>query len=299
MTWLLYALLTPAIYAGVTFIDKYLIESEVRDYSSMPIYMGIVGGIAGIILFFVAGMPLLPLKDTLLILLIGILTCFAYVSYFKAMSTEEAGHINFLFQTYPILTLILSFIVLGERISFQQCVGFFLIMCAVIQATKQKSARFFELSSAFFLILLTGFLWALSSILIKFAYNISSFSDVVIYESFGVALGGLILFVGNKKIRKAFYVTNKHLTHKAKLLVIATESLNLFGKACMFFAFSIGPVALVSIIIEGTQTFIAIGYGLLLGTLLPKVFKGEAHIPDLPKKISCAGVALLGIYLLS
>jgi putative Mn2+ efflux pump MntP len=132
----------------------------------------------------------------------------------------------------------------------------------------------------------------------KFALNISSFSEVISYESFGIAIGALILYMGTPMIRKAFHKTNAKLTRKARALILANESLTILAKAFMFFAFSIGPVTLVSIV-EGTQTFIAIGYGLILGTLLPKVFKGEAHIPDLPKKLGCAALALVGLYLLT
>jgi uncharacterized membrane protein len=299
MNWLFYALLTPALYAAVTFIDKYLIEAEVEDYNAMPIYMGLVGGLAGVVIFALTGMPVLPLQDTLLILGTGILTCFAYSLYFKAVSLEEAGHINFLFQTFPVITLVLSFAILGERISSQQLIGFIIILTAVISVTKKKGDRFFELSPAFFLILLNNFLWAISSILIKFAFNISTFTDVVIYESFGVALGALIIYITSQKIRQAFRSTHAKLTRKAQILIFTTESLNLLGKAFMFFAFSIGPVALVSIIIEGSQTFIAIGFGLILGMLLPKIFKEEAHIPDLPKKLACAALAVIGVYLLT
>lgn len=299
MNWLFYALLSPALYAAVTFIDKYLIEAEVEDYSAMPIYMGLVGGLAGVVIFLVTGMPMIPLHDTLLVLGTGILTCFAYSLYFKAVSLEEASHINFLFQTFPVITLILSFAFLGERISLQQFIGFIIILTAVIGVTKKKDDHFFQLSPAFFLILLNNFLWAFSSILIKFAFNLSTFTEVIIYESFGVALGAVILYAGSQKIRKAFRSTHAKLTRKAKVLIFTTESLNLLGKAFMFFAFSIGPVALVSIIIEGSQTFIAIGYGLFLGILLPKIFKEEAHIPDIPKKLAYAALAFIGIYLLT
>ena len=71
-SWLFFALLAPAIYALVVFIDKYVVSKEIKDYLCMPIYSAIVGLIAGTLLWLVFGRPLLSFKDTIIVFSVGI-----------------------------------------------------------------------------------------------------------------------------------------------------------------------------------------------------------------------------------
>ena len=115
MNWLFFALLAPAIYAVINFIDKYLLEKVIKDYRGMPIYTAISGLIVGTILWVINGFPLLPIKDGLLILLTGILSIFGFSFYFRALAEEQASKIVVLFQMTPVIVLILSLIAVKRR----------------------------------------------------------------------------------------------------------------------------------------------------------------------------------------
>ena len=121
---------------------------------------------------------------------------------------------------------------------------------------------------------------------------------MVAYESFGAALAALILFFSSKSIRAAFLLTNKHIKDAGRVTIMINETLSILAKACTFYAFSLGPVTLVSVL-EGTQAFYAIVYGLVLTLLFPTIFKENIARAALAKKCVCAGVAIFGIYLLS
>jgi drug/metabolite transporter (DMT)-like permease len=298
MNWVFVALLAPLIYTGVTFVDKYLLESEVSDYNAMPIFMGIVAAVAGVILFTLTGFPVLPVRDALIVLSTGILSAYALSLYFRAMSMEEASNINILFQTFPVVTLVLSFFLLGERISTQQFLGFLLILSAGLGVSMKRGDKFFELSPAFFLILTHNVLWALSGVLMKFALSELSFREVLSYESFGIALGALFLYVGTPSIRAAFAKVSRVLSNRGRTFIVVNEILTILAKATTFFAFSIGPVTLVSVL-EGFQTFYAIALGWILTMLFPKIFQEDISSEGIARKVLCAVIAVFGLFLIS
>ena len=117
MTWIIPALLAPILYTIVNFIDKYIVTKEVKDYRGMPIYGTIMGLIMGSIFFVATGFPVLPLRDTLLLLLSGCLIIWSAAVYFKAISADDASKIILLFQMTPLMVLLMSYIFLGESIS--------------------------------------------------------------------------------------------------------------------------------------------------------------------------------------
>lgn len=298
MNWIFFALLAPALYTTVTFVDKYLIEKHVKDYNAMPIYMGIVAAIAGSLFFIAAGYPFLPMKETLIVTSVGLMTAFALVFYFKALSFEDASNVNMLFLTFPVITLVLSMIFLNEHITIRQFIGFVMILAATMAASARKSKKKFGLSPAFWLIIIHNVLWASSGVLMKYAINVTSFSQVIAYESFGIAIGAIILFFIYPPVRKGFLTTNKNLPDKVRTTIMINEAIGVVAKGSTFYAFSLGPVALVSVL-EGTQAFFAIVYGFVLTTIFPSIFAEDISEKTLLRKIFLAGVAIFGISLLS
>lgn len=298
MSWLFYALLAPAVYAIVTFIDKYLLSKEIKDYSIMPIYTGIVGFIAGTILWIVLGFPLLPLKDAAIVLLTGILTGASLLVYFKALDSEETSTINILFQMFPVISLLLALIFLHEKISFNQSIGFVLIMGAVLSISFEGTKGLLSFSPAFFLILLYDLAWATMGILTKYTSSTNSFWRILNYESWGIGIGALLIFIFFPKIRSSFLKSVKKIKPKTVIVVGLNEGVFVLAKTLTFFSFSIGPAALVSVL-ETTQALYAILYGVILTKLFPRVFDEDTSLPQLSKKVVAALVVLIGIVLIN
>lgn len=295
--WLTFALLAPLVFTGVNFVDKYIVEKEVKDYRGMPIYGTIMGLIMGTLFWILTGFPILNLKDTLILLLTGSITIWAAALYFQAISMEEASRVILLFQMTPILVLIMSYIFLGERITLQQLVGFFLILLAVIGVSDSIKKGGFQLSKAFWLILAVDFMWAISAILIKFSINETSFTQVLSYESWGLGLGGLLLYAFFPSIRNSFNYSIKTVRKTALVIMFGNEGLFVFGKSLQFFAYSLGNAALVSII-GSTQVFIGIIVGIVLTIFLPHIIKEDITKTILVKKLALAVVMFIGLVLI-
>lgn len=298
MNWILVALSAPATYATVTFIDKYLLSRHIKDYNAMPIYTSIVAFIAGVIFWFINGFPVLPLQDTLIVLTTGILTGFSLIAYFKALSQEDTSNITILFQMFPIITLLLSLLFLKESINLFQLIGFLLVLSSGVIISLKKSKKRTHISSVFWLIFLYDLLWASAGVLMKFAINANSFAQVLNYESWGIAIGGAIIFILFGDVRSAFLKSLKKVKAKTLLIIGFNEGVFVIAKSLTFFAFSLGPAALVSVL-ETTQTFFAIIYGYLLTLLFPSIFNEDISRKGLNKKLLAAFIALTGIFLIN
>ena len=298
MNWIFFAILSPAIYTLVTFIDKHLVSNVVKDYKAMPIYTSIVGFIAGLLFWILTGFPILSFRDGGIIVLTGMITIWSTFLYFKALEGEQTSNINILFQTFPVMALILAYLFLGETITVKQFIGFIFILSAAVGVSFQPRKKGEKtLSKAFFLILFFNFMTAISSVLIKFAIDTTSFSQVLSYESLGIALGGLLVFILFPGIRKAFIANIKIVKRKTVKIIFINEGLFVLAKSLGFYALVLGPVALVTVL-SGTQAFFGIIFGFTLTKLFPKLFKEDISSGGIIKKMGFAVLIVVGIALL-
>jgi drug/metabolite transporter (DMT)-like permease len=300
MNWVFFALLAPALDSVINFTDKYIVEKEVQDYRGMPIYTALVSVIAGTLYWIFTGFPKLNTHDAGIILLTGVLTIWGLALYFKALMIEETSRIIMFFKAIPIFILIFSWIFLKEGISLIQCAGFIVIFTAVIGVSYEKKDNDTGslLSPGLLLILLADILWAIAAILAKFAITLVSFSSILSYESWGVGIGGALLFLGVPSIRKAFLQTTKSIRKTAFVIMMVNETIFIISRAITFYAYSLGPTALVSVI-GGTQVFYGIVYGVALSHIAPDTFREDSSRSGLLRKLCFSALLVLGIYLVA
>lgn len=298
MIWLFSALAGAAIHAVANFVDKYILEKEIPDYQALPIYTAIVSFVFGTIFWLIAGFPLLSLRDGAIVLTTGILSAFGLVFYFKALTVEETSRVIILFQMTPVIALALSFLFLKEAVTTTQFIGFLLILAATTLISFKKNPTDKTFSAGFFYILLFDFLQAIASILVKYTINLNSFKTIVAWESWGLALGGAIIYLLIPSLRKAFHQSLLKITKRAIGILTLNDMFFIAGKLFFFFGFSQGPVALVKVL-EGTQTFFGILYGWLLHLAYPAIFKEKITRHALTNKLIAALLLLEGIILIS
>ncbi len=298
MNWVVVALLAPLTYSAVTFVDKYLLSERIKDYNAMPIYTSITAFIAGTIFWIFNGFPLLPLRDAIIVTITGLLTGFSLIVYFKALSKEDTSNITILFQMFPIMTLLLSYIFLSERISVIQMIGFLLILISGVIISMHKTRQKSRLNEVFWLILTYDLLWASAGILMKFAINANSFAKVINYESWGIGLGGIFIYYLFPEIRKAFHKSIKKVKIDTLSVIGLNEGVFVLAKTLTFYAFSLGPAALVSVL-ETTQVFFAMIIGFILTYFFPQYIKEDISSKQIKKKLFCGVLVIAGIILIT
>lgn len=297
MNWLTYALLAPAIYTIVNFLDKYIVEKHVKDYRGMPIYGGITGLVIGTVFWFFNNKPLLPFYDGAIILLSGMLLIWGAAIYFRAISTEDASIVIFLFQLNPLFVLLFSAILLKESITPTQILGFFLILAATawVSYEGKGKARF---NKAITYVMLANILWALAAVLAKFSINTNSLGQIISYESWGLGLGSLLIFIIFKSVRSAFIESIMTIRKKIIGVMFLNEIIFVISKSLTFAAYSLGPITLVSAI-SSTQVFFGTLYGAILTLIFPKIFHENLEKKTILKKIIAGVIVVSAIYLIS
>ncbi len=298
MDWLFFALLAPLMYTFVIFIDKYIVGHAVSDYWGLPIYSTIAGAVFGTFFWALGDFHGLPRSDALIILLSGALTIWGAVLYFKAISEEESSIIIMMLQMQPLMVLGLSVIFLRDVISGAQLAGFSLILAAAVAlavAKAEQPGKSFKLSTAFWLILVADLMWAVGVILYKAVSPDNPFILTVAYESWGLGLGGALLYVFVPRIRNAFHTTVRE-SRRAFWMILVNESLFVAAKLIALQAIALGPVALVTVI-GGTQVFYGVLLGAVLTLLLPKVYSEDLRGRTLVKKGVWALVMFAGLWL--
>ncbi|OGE31710.1 hypothetical protein A2631_01020 [Candidatus Daviesbacteria bacterium RIFCSPHIGHO2_01_FULL_44_29] len=297
MTWLQFALAAPAIYALTNFIDKYLLERIIKDSRGMAVYTGFSGLLVGTVLWVVNGFPILSLRDSVLVLLTGVLSIWGFAAYYEALLQESTSKIIILFQMTPIFTLVLSMLVLKESITLTALLGFLLILFAAINMSSTDERGRFKFSKAFFLIMITDLFIAAAYIIFRFVVEGSSFVKIISYESWGIFLGAVLLYLIFPRVRRAAKTNNQRMSVLGVGAIVMNESIYLAAKLFTYSAISLGSAALVSVI-EGTQVFYGILYGAILTIIAPKIFKEDISKDGILRTLFFAALAFVGIILL-
>ncbi len=298
MNWLFFALLGPAIYVIINFIDKYIISRKIKDYSAMPIFGSITGFVIGLLFWALSNYPILQPFDALILILSGVFTIWGTVFYFKALSSEEASNVVLFFQAIPLMVLVLSIIFLHESLTLAQGFGFLIILAATTYALKKTGGARFRLNKALILVLIADAFWAVAAVLVTLAINANSFTEILSYESWGIGVGGLILYLFFPKKRRAFHKTVQTAGLKIIFIVFVNEVIFVIAKSVTYYAYSLGPTAQVSVL-GGTQVLFGVLYGWFLTKKFPKIFKEDIRRSTLIKKFILAIFTVFGILLIT
>lgn len=287
MNWVVYALLAPMVFIIVNF-------KEIRNPLSMPPFVGLVAAVSGLLLWIITGFPTLELRDMALVLLAGAMYGFAAAFYYRALSLEETSKLVILFQLQPVVLLVLSFLLLGEKISPQQLIGFGIILSAAMALSVNRQAGTLRPSAAMWSAVAVVLLTSAASILFKFVVEGSSFNKIIAYESWGLALGSLLIYLIVPAVRRAFHTTLRTASRRALGIVGLNECIFIVAKLLSYSAIALGPVALVSVL-AGTQVFYGILIGWILTVLAPAIYKESIGRSSLLWKGALAVVLFVGV----
>lgn len=297
MNWLIFALLGPAIWSINNFLDKFILDKHVKEVGALTIIFSIANLIISIFIFAVYGFTILKFQSSLLILLAGMLQIVVFLAYFKALSLDETSRVVPLFQLIPVFTLVLGILFLGEFPTPTVLLGFlFVFIGGFILSTKKITMNVLRPNPAFWYMILASLSSATIGILFKSVVIYNDFWTTFAYESLGVGLGGFILFLV-PTYRNQFTKTISSLDKKVYSIIVINEIIFVLGKLGPRFAFTLAPVALVTVV-NGLQPFFILIYGLFLTTFAPNIIKEDISKKGLLKKFISILIIFLGIYLI-
>lgn len=295
---ILFAILSPAVYSLVNYFDKFFLEKLHLQPLVIVIFSGIIAFFISILLLIIFGIHLLPFFITLAIIFSGIMTELYMLPYFKALSLEDASTIVPLFQFQPVFILIGDALFLGEKLTTLQYIGaFFIIFSGLLLSLERVSMYVVRPRKAFWYMLLSCLLVAISVLLFKYGVEAKNFWYILPYEGIGIFIGALLLALVTQK-STFFFKEIRRLSIRIYGLMFVNELLFISARYFSFFALSLLSASLVGIL-GGFQPLFVLIYGVILSLWFPFILKETISKKTFGIKVFAIIMILIGASFLS
>lgn len=297
MNWVIFALLSRALWAADNIVDKLLIGKYLKD----SVVLTLIAGISALFLSFVIivfnGLEWIGLGATALAIFAGAFQIVAVFAFYQAASKEEISRVIPLFQFTPPFVLVFSFLFLGEVLTANYYLAFVLILLGGFLISLQKTEGVFKLRSAFWWMVLSSVIYAVQVIILKSLYVTYPFWDLTVYLGFGEFIPTPILFLFISNFRGRFTRGLSDLKPAGWVLLVLAMFFVTTASLSGFWALTSGPVSLISVF-RGFQSVFVLIYAITFSIWLPKIFKEELSKSVLGIKAIAIFLMLIGLYLI-
>ncbi len=293
--WLLLALIAPFLWALVVLIDDNLLRKVYRSAGFGAMVAGLFGLFPFLYLSITNDTYTLPPRVLAAAIVSGVLTVAFYYCYFKALGSEEPSTTVAMLNLMPAFVVVLAAMFLHEHLHTKQYTGIGIIILSSTYLGLIGTKRF-KLHKAMLYVITGSFLYAVASILAKFAYEKAAFRTVYPWISFGFFLAGDVIYIFGRHSAEA-----KRVAKKAGialiLIMLSIELLNFGAEFTQGLAISRGPVSIIRTI-EGIQPLYMLLLAVVLGPFLRSFFREQID-KNFPKKVASMLVMLAGLYLIA
>ncbi len=294
MSWIFLSLLAPLFWSGSNFVDKYILGKYTKSIYDFIFFSSITNWIffVGILIF--VGIPQLSVFS-LVPIATGMTLLYSYGFYGKALEKGDTSALTILFNLIPVFTVILGYIFLGQKLSPNQLLAFFIILSGALIISFDKSKKSFI--KGFWLILIAIIMWSVMTISIDYGLTKMTFWDYFLLDNLGSSIAGLTLFI-IPSIRQRV-ISGLRCASKPKFIWFTWNNvLDFFGQMSIKKALFIAPAAGLVSVISQVQSFYAIVIGIILTLLIPQTIKEDISKITLTKKILGAMIMFFGVYIL-
>jgi drug/metabolite transporter (DMT)-like permease len=275
--------------------DKFLLSKAVRHPIAYAFYTGITGPLVWVLAPF--GLKLLSLPDLLVAILGG--ACFPVALYFFDKAIQQTSISRILpieGGLVPIFTLVLAYLILGERLSGSHFIAFLLLVCGAVLISFRREHGLWHpvaLGNA----TIAAFLFAMSFVLTKYIYGHSNFVSGLIWTRLGFFAASLS-FLLVPLWRGYIFEAPKKVSNPNKLLYYGTRLTGMAAGFMQNYAIAIGSVTLVNAM-QGTQYVFLLILTSILSLRFPQVLKEQINRQILVQKILAIIIVSVGLVLLA
>jgi drug/metabolite transporter (DMT)-like permease len=265
-TWVILALLFPALDTMASLTDKFLLEKRVRNCVSHSIVVGIVTlALVLVILFFV---PLegISAKFATLGMLAGMFYSVSYFTWFYAVSVEEISRVISIWFITPIIVLLFATIFLQESLPGWKYAAIFSAVAGAVLIGVEKFELKPVMRKGFWAILLSCLFAATGIVIAKHLLGSMSFWNVYVLTGFGLVTGllmGLISSHARTHFKQAF---------RNVPLVFLSEGFGMCSALIFLAAASMTEVSKVSAMGSLQPLYVLLSM-LFLSAFMPKLLK--------------------------
>ena len=304
MSWFLVAFCAPVLWALVNIADQYLIakysnREKERSSGGLVLFSSFIGlFIALLIALFTKGLFSVPIFDILLLLVTGVLTIIWIILYLYALEIEEVSNVVPWFLTIPIFGYIFGYIFLGETLTRNQLLGFFIMLIGLIvlsidfSSEKKKMKR----KPAFYMIV-ACLLVSISGVIFKHVTIEGNFWLSSFWEYVGLGFSGFVIYLFIPKYRKEFMHMNREGGRKIFLVNVVSEFATIFGNMLTNFALLLAPVTMVYLV-GSFQPAIVLFFTLISTKFFPHIVKENLNKNIIIPKIIAIIIMITGSLIL-
>lgn len=259
MNWLLIAIIAQVVLGTSAVFDKLILKKAVFNPLAYTFWLGVLGLAAVLLLPF--GAVAMPAFMIGMALLGGVSFIVGMFFYFLTLDKARAGgSIVAIAGFAPIATLVFSSFLLGTDLRLYQEVSFGLLLLGgfIIAFLEEKEARLWTL---WYGLLAAGFL-GLSYVLSRLAFDASNFVTGFFWTKLGSAVVVLAM-LAVPRLRERIFGMQVPLRSRHTFWYVANRAYAGAGSVLVFYAISLGPVALVSAL-ESVKFLVVFALGWLL-----------------------------------
>ncbi len=292
-SWIVFVLAAQLIWSVTSIIDKVVLS---RNYIKNPFVFVVFNGLMNVLAVFLiplVGLEKLSWFNFSMALLFGVSFSLGLVAYYKAVQSDEISKVVMLFNLEPIMILALSMIFLGEILTRNRLIGFFLLLGAAILVSYHKIEGKFKLSKVFYLMLVSGILASIGFVAAKYVYNSASFWSAAIWLRITSMSAMLALLAPSirEEFREVFIENRK----KARNLLIFKMVIDFSAFVLLGFAIVQGPIALVNVLTVALLPLTVFALTLVTSGYLPHIIKEKIDKSSIFRKIVAIVLIIAGI----
>lgn len=320
MWWVIIAVLSYFINAGVYVADKFLLSNRVHSSVTYAFYVGIWSIFNFTLLIFEPWVP--NFQELMIDLFAGGLFLMTLVFWYKALHQSEATRVvPIVGALVPIFSFFFSFIFLGETLSERHLLAFVVLINGgilisvkktrfyMMKEVKEKFKRTFgdvfgsihaEYRSTKRLILnstVSAAYFAGYYVLIKYIYSTQPFIGSFVWSRLGTFLGVLVILFIPEWRKKILEQRKDAQKPKNFAFFISVRLLAALAFIMLNWAISMGNVALVSSL-QGVQYVFLIFLVLFLSRKFPKIMDEELGGGVMLQKAIGISLITTGLYML-
>lgn len=299
--WLFLSLVSAVLAATINHFDKFLLS---RYFSNgtigvLLLFSGLIGGFASLSISLIQpSVLLLPLfPEATILVLSGLIYVSALYFYLRALHQDETSTVAPLFLTIPVFGGALGYSFLGEVLNPNQVFSGFLVLSGALVLVSEDNRLAFKMK-VLIPMTLAAILMAINGLLFKLVALEAPFMAALFWEYLGFFLAALLFWTLIPRYRLEF--TKALSTNKGAVLflngineLIAVAHISLYHLATL-----LAPIALVQLVVEGTQPLFIFSLGIIITLLFPRIAMESLNRRHIIKKMLALCLMILGTWLL-
>ena len=301
MLWLILCILAALTWSFSAFIDNY--QTDVIFKGKTPQAMKVVNGpvyiVISIIVAIILKIQFPDITQIGLLMLSGALSSIGALVYYQALENEEATDAAIFYQLQPVLLLIIDFFIFHENITFQQVLGFIIILLApiiVILSRKRLKSRHIAMRAGALLVVYVLFATISAEISTRSSGGVD-YKVIFVFYLFGRGLTDCLLGLIPKYRKRHKYIIKRQ--PKAYVgTVIINQCLCAFADFTYRYALILGLTAVASAITNAAELVITFALGIILSLIWPNFGREKLQKHLIIAHVIAVILCVVGIFII-